>query len=134
MFEQGEIWTAPFPYYELQNNTAYKRQFVLKDKIRPVIIVSESNFNSDKLDVIVCQVSRHKDYRILTLRPELKKRLIIISNSNLIPGTGNLRNISIIKPFKLFTLPKDLVLNGKLIGKLDQQTLQQLLNNIHSLF
>lgn len=132
MFEQGEIWTAPFPYYELQNNTSSKRQFILKDKIRPVIIVSENKFNSNNLDVIVCQVSRHEDYRILTLPPELKKRVIIISNSDL--TKGRLRNISIIKPFKLFTLPKDLVLNGKLIGKLNQQTLQQLLNNIHSLF
>lgn len=131
MLKQGEIWTAPFPYYELQNNS---QKFVLKDKIRPVIIVSENKFNSDNLDVIVCQVSRHKDYRILSLRPELKKRVIIISNSNLVPGTGRLRNISIIKPFKLFTIPKDLVLNGKLIGKLDQPTLQQLLSNIRGFF
>ncbi|BAD85431.1 hypothetical protein, conserved [Thermococcus kodakarensis KOD1] len=131
MLEQGEIWTAPFPYYELQGNS---QKFVLKDKIRPVIIVSENKFNSDNLDVIVCQVSRHKDYRILSLPPELKRRVIIISNSNLVPGTGRLRNISIIKPFKLFTLPKDIVLNGKLIGKLDRPTLKQLLSNIHSLF
>lgn len=127
MLEQGEIWTAPFPYYNDRGQ--------LQVKIRPVIIVSKNEINANNLDVIICQVSRHEQTRILKLPQELKNKVLIITPSDLLPEVGEgLRNISIIKPFKLFTIPKDILLRGKFIGKLNQQTLQNLLNRMHDLF
>ena len=127
MLEQGEIWTASFPYYNERGQ--------LRDKIRPVIIVSKNKINANNLDVIICQISRHGQSRILKLPSELKNRVLIITSSDLLPEVGEgLRNISIIKPFKLFTIPKDNLLKGKFIGKLRQQKLENLLDIIHDLF
>ncbi|MBW9221030.1 type II toxin-antitoxin system PemK/MazF family toxin [Methanothermococcus sp. SCGC AD-155-M21] len=127
MAKQGEIWTAPFPYYDDREKLQVKR--------RPVIIVSKNEINDKNFDIIICQISRHEQNRILKLPQELKNKVLIITSSNLLPGVGKgLRNISIIKPFKLFTIPKDILLSGEPIGKLNQQTLQNLLNKIHDLF
>ncbi|HIQ50832.1 MAG TPA: type II toxin-antitoxin system PemK/MazF family toxin [Nautiliaceae bacterium] len=127
MLEQGEIWTAPFPYYDNRKE--------LQVKIRPVIIISKNKINANNLDVIICQISRHEQRRILKLPLELKNKVLIITSSDLLPEVGEgLRNISIIKPFKLFTIPKDNLLKGNFIGKLRQQTLKNLLDKIHDLF
>ena len=127
MVDQGEIRTAPSPYYDDREE--------LQDKKRPVIIVSKNKINANNLDVIICQVSRHEQSRILKLPQEFKNKVLILTSSHLLPGVGEgLRNISIIKPFKLFTIPKDILLRGKFIGKLNQQTLQNLLNRMHGLF
>ncbi|AXI25735.1 hypothetical protein CFE53_06220 [Methanofervidicoccus sp. A16] len=127
MLEQGEIWTAPFPYYNNRKE--------LQVKIRPVIIISKNKINANNLDVIICQISRHDQRRILKLPLELKNKVLVITSDDLLPEAGvGLRNISIIKPFKLFTIPKDNLLKGKYIGELKQQTLQNLLNKIYNLF
>ncbi|HIQ39380.1 MAG TPA: hypothetical protein EYH53_05180, partial [Methanothermococcus okinawensis] len=94
----------PFPYYDNRKE--------LQVRIRPVIIISKNKINANNLDIIICQISRHEQRRILKLPLELKNRVLIITPSDLLAEVGErLRNISIIKPFKLFTIPKDNLLN-----------------------
>jgi len=125
MLEQGEVWTAPFPFY---NNGGE-----LQDKRRPTLIVSKDGINAKNIDVIVCQVSRHEQRRVLRLPKELRDKIIIITPSDII-SEGGLRNISIIKPFNLYTIPKRILIRGNYIGRLCDEKLQNLLNIIHDLF
>jgi len=125
MLEQGEVWTAPFPYYN--------REGELQDKRRPTLIVSDDRINTKNLDVIICQISRHDQRRILKLPKELRDKIVIITPSDFLSGRG-LRNISIVKPFNLFTIPKRILIKGEFVGKLCDEKFQNLLDIIHHLF
>lgn len=125
MLEQGEVWTAPFPYFNINEKLQVKR--------RPVLIVSEDGINTKNIDVIICQISRHEQSRVLKLPKELRDMIIIITPSDFLSGRG-LRNISIVKPFNLFTIPKKILIKGDFVGKLCDEKFQNLLNIIHNLF
>ncbi|BAA30282.1 type II toxin-antitoxin system PemK/MazF family toxin [Pyrococcus horikoshii] len=119
MPKQGEIWTAPFPYFDDRGKLTFK--------IRPTLIVSNDEFNDNALDVIICQISRFEYERILKLPSKMRSKIKIITNNDLDPNTsGKLRNISIIKPYKLFSISKDKLNNYKFIGKLKPKAMSEI--------
>ena len=86
--KQREIVLVPFPYSDLSAT-----------KKRPVLIVSNDEYNSKFQDVVVCVITSNlfKDDYSLTL-----------SNDDL--ETGILPEPSVIKAHKLFTIDKEKIL------------------------
>jgi mRNA interferase MazF len=81
-YKQREIVLVPFPYSDL---SATKR--------RPVLIVSNNNYNNDFADVVVCVITSNQfedDYSVP------------LENSDL--EIGVLPESSIVKTHKLFTI------------------------------
>ncbi len=67
-FKQGEIWLVPFPH----------ANFSSKSK-RPVLILSNDDFNKKEKDVLVCQITtniRNDDNSISLNSKDLKKGFI----------------------------------------------------------
>jgi len=131
MSKQGEIWTAPFPYFDEQGH--------LTSKIRPVLIVSNDEINDKALDVGICQISRFEykriQKRIQKLPPEIRSKVKIITNNDLDPNTsGALRNVSIIKPYKLFSISKDKLKNSKFVGKLKPEVANEIATTLKEIF
>jgi len=124
---QGEIWIAPFPYFDDQGK--------LTSKTRPVLIVSNNEVNNRALDVVICQISRFEHERILKLPPEIRSKVRIITNNDLDPNTsGSLRNMSIIKPYKLFSMSKDKLNNCTFIGKLKSEVMNDITTKTKEVF
>lgn len=127
MTKQGEIWIAPFPYFDDQGE--------LTSKIRPVLIVSSDEINNSALDVVICQISRFEYERILKLPPEIRSKVRIITNNDLDPNVSRvLRNISIIRPYKLFSISKDKLNNCKFIGKLKPEVTKEIVEKTKEIF
>ncbi|QDA31210.1 type II toxin-antitoxin system PemK/MazF family toxin [Thermococcus indicus] len=125
--EQGEIWTAPFPYFDEDGGLKYKH--------RPVLIISGDTMNNNGRDVVVCQISRFELKRVSALSPQLREMVRVIKNDDLDPNTSRgLRNVSMIKLFKLFTMPKTKLRNGRYIGKLKEGVITELAEKTRELF
>jgi len=87
-YNQGEVILVPFPYSDLSSV-----------KKRPVLIVSNNQYNNNFDDVIVCVItsSRYKDsYSI----PLLNNDLVL----------GILPEESIVKVHKLFSISKSMII------------------------
>lgn len=88
MYKQREIVLVPFPYSDLSST-----------KRRPVLIISNDNYNQNFPDVVVCVVTSnlHKDgYSV-----ELENEDLEI---------GVLPESSIVKAHKLFTIHQDKII------------------------
>jgi len=87
-YNQRDIVLVPFPYSDL---TAIKK--------RPVLIISNNDFNQKSEDVLVCVITS-KNYK--------DAYSIDLSNDSL--EFGILPESSVIKTFKLFTISKNKII------------------------
>ncbi len=112
MYNQRDIVLVPFPYSDL---TAIKK--------RPVLIISNNEYNSTHDDVVVCVVTSNlhtDDYSVE------------LHNVNL--EIGMLPEVSLVKIHKLFTIHKSKVLKKFSVVKQDYfQTVIYLLHKLTSL-
>ena len=98
LYEQGEILLVPFPFTDL---SSIKR--------RPVLILSNSQYNSRSEDIVTCGITSNlKDSNFS----------VLIDDRNLI--SGKLPIQSIIKVDKLFTLNQRLI--RRRLAKTNQKT------------
>jgi mRNA interferase MazF len=109
MIEQRDLLLVPFPF----SNQSGK-------KVRPVIVISNNNFNNFSEDVLVVGVTSNilKD-----------KYTIVLTNNNL--EEGKLFTSCSIKIENLLKLDKELIV--KKIGKINQVTLKQIIDKLHSI-
>ncbi|MFH1505920.1 MAG: type II toxin-antitoxin system PemK/MazF family toxin [archaeon] len=100
-FEQREIVLTPFPFSDLSNI-----------KQRPVLILSNNEYNYKTEDLLVCGLTS-------TLKDT--EYSVLIDNKNLEAGMIPLK--SRIKVDKIFTLEQSLF--KKKLGKLDKETFEK---------
>jgi mRNA interferase MazF len=87
MYKQGDIVLIPIPFTDLQSS-----------KIRPVIVVSNNNYNNIMKDMLVSAI---------TSNITSKEYSIPIDNDDL--DTGKLIKPSMIRTDKLYSLSQDIV-------------------------
>ena len=109
MIEQKDLLLVPFPFSDQSGR-----------KVRPVIVISNNEFNKYSDDVLVIGVTSNilKD-----------KYTISLTNTNL--DEGKLLTNCIIKVENLLKLDKDLII--KKIGKINQETLRDTINKLFAL-
>ena len=109
MINQKSIILVPFPYSDLTGK-----------KVRPALVISNSNFNKDE-DIIIC-----------ALTSSIKKRpySIIITSKETIHK--ELKDTSQIRVDTLTRIKKDLII--KEIDILDDNTFKKVLEILNSLF
>jgi mRNA interferase MazF len=88
MYKQKEIVLVPFPYSDLSAN-----------KKRPVLIISNDNYNSNFPDIVVCVITSNL----------FKDNYSIALNSDDLE-IGIMPEQSIIKCHKIFTIDQSLIL------------------------
>jgi len=100
---------VPFPFSDM---TEIKK--------RPVLVISNSEFNKISQDIVVCQISSNLTNRV---------HGILIDNNNL--EAGNLLSESLIKVHRLIALDKKLI--EKRIGKTNSKTFRQVKKELSEL-
>lgn len=83
---QREVYLAMFPFTDL-----------FRSKKRPVLVISNENYNSKNQDIICCYITTHK--------PNFNN-CIEIKDTDI--ENGNLEFKSAINPTKIFTIDKNL--------------------------
>mgnify|MGYP001604189688 CR=1 FL=1 len=106
MYKQKDIVLIPIPYTDLSSH-----------KKRPVVIVSNNQYNSIFDDVVVVAI---------TSNLEQVKFSIPIDNSNL--EEGSLKVPSLVRPDKIYTLHKGIVI--KKFGKISNKVFEQIKDSI----
>ncbi len=101
MIEQKDLLIVPFPFSDQSGR-----------KIRPVVVISNNNFNNHSEDVIVMGVTSN-----------VKKERYAISLNNKDLENGNLSTDCIIKVENILRLEKGLVI--KKIGKINENKLKE---------
>ncbi|MCK4937784.1 MAG: type II toxin-antitoxin system PemK/MazF family toxin [Methanosarcinales archaeon] len=104
---QRDIILIPFPYSDLTQT-----------KKRPSIIISNQTYNSNNEDVICCAI---------TSNPRNYDKSIEIANDDL--DKGNLRYESRVKPTKIFTLDKGMIV--KKLAKLNINKSKEIIANLN---
>ena len=106
MTEQKDLLLVPFPFSDQSGR-----------KVRPVIVISNNEFNSYSDDVIVVGVTSNisKD-----------KYTINLTNNEL--DEGKLSTICCIKVENLLKLDKELII--KKIGKINKETLKKIIDKL----
>ena len=109
MIEQKDLLLVPFPFSDQSGR-----------KVRPVIVISNNEFNKYSDDVIVIGVTSNilKD-----------KYTINLTNNNL--DEGKLLTNCIIKVENLLKLDKELVI--KKIGKINKETLKNIIDKLSTI-
>ena len=109
MIEQKDLLLVPFPFSDQSGR-----------KVRPVIVISNNEFNKYSDDVLVIGVTSNilKD-----------KYSINLTNNNL--DEGKLFTNCIIKVENLLKLDKELVI--KKIGKINKETLKNIINKLFTI-
>lgn len=67
-FEQGEIWLVPFPFSDFSTN-----------KKRPVLILSNEEYNKKNSDILVCQITsslENKEFNISLNQEDLNEGVL----------------------------------------------------------
>ncbi|MEO8209002.1 MAG: type II toxin-antitoxin system PemK/MazF family toxin [bacterium] len=108
MYSQADIVIVPFPYSNLIGN-----------KLRPVVIISNSNVNESK-DVIVAQITSNLHSDEFSFK---------IFNTSV---TSVLIYESEVRCHKLFTIDKTLI--KRKISRMDDTSFKDLIEKIKSLF
>lgn len=108
-YEQGEIVLTPFPY----TNLTYTKK-------RPVIVISNNNYNATKEDFVVCGI---------TTNIEDKEYGILINQNDL--ANGYLPEPSCIKVDKIFTLEQKLAI--KKLGKVKKHIFEMVKKELEQL-
>ena len=104
---QRDIVPIPFPYSDMN-----------QQKRRPVIILSDSEYNSSNPDIICCAI---------TSNPRNYAHSIDITNSDLESGT--LMQDSRVKPTKVFTLEQNRIV--KRLCKLNISKSKEIVKNLN---
>jgi len=107
---QREVWLCPFPFSDLSGK-----------KVRPVLILSNSRYNSTSEDVIVCA---------LTSNTEQKPYALIINPQDCAEGT--LYQSSSVRVDTLFKLKKTLLM--KSICTLNQKAFESITAILKTIF
>lgn len=109
MSEQKDLLLVPFPFSDQSGR-----------KVRPVIVISNNDFNKDSDDIIVVGVTSNilKD-----------KYTISLTNNNL--DEGKLFTNCSIKIENLLKLDKELII--KKIGKVNKETLKNIIDRIFTI-
>lgn len=105
-FVKGDVVVLPFPFSDLTNS-----------KKRPALVVS--NLIGD--DIILCQItseSRFDDYAIILGNDDFRK--------------GSLNLTSMIRPNRLFTADKSIILYK--IGSLKENKIKEIIDKIIKIF
>ncbi len=105
-FVKGDVVVLPFPFSDLS-----------KSKKRPALVVA----NLKSHDIILCQI---------TTKTRIDDYSIVLSNSDFTKGSLNLT--SIIKPNKLFTADKSIILYK--IGSLNESKIKEVEEEIVNVF
>ena len=109
IFDQGEILVLELPFSNLTGS-----------KLRPVLVVSNSNYNNSGNDIIVAKITG--SYFKTPWETEL-------TNSNL--ETGKLKKTSFIDSGFIFTIEKSII--KKNIGKIKSNHLNVVLGKINQI-
>jgi mRNA interferase MazF len=110
MYNQRDIVLIPIPFTDLSSN-----------KKRPVIIISNDNYNKNNLDIVVVALTSNLNIE--------NKYSIDIENYNLVEG--KLPKKSRIRCDKIYTLSKNIVV--KKFNKINQKTFEIIKNKIELL-
>jgi len=102
MIEQRDLLLVPFPFSDQSGR-----------KVRPVVVISNNEFNSHSQDVIVSGVTSN-----------IKKERYSINLNNQDLENGNLITKCMIKVENILRLEKDLVI--KKIGKINSGKLEEI--------
>ena len=109
MIEQKDLLLVPFPFSDQSGK-----------KVRPVVVISNNEFNKKSDDLIV-----------LGLTSNISKDQYTISLENTNLDEGKLFTKCSIKIENILKLDKDLII--KKIGKINQETLMNTLNKLHTI-
>ncbi|MCK5477206.1 MAG: type II toxin-antitoxin system PemK/MazF family toxin [Candidatus Aenigmarchaeota archaeon] len=101
-FVKGDVVVLPFPFSDLSN---YKK--------RPALVIAQLEGD----DIILCQI---------TSKFRKDKYSVILENSNL--KEGNLNLTSRIRPNKIFTADKSMILYK--IGSLTDEKINEVINSV----
>ena len=106
MIEQRDLFLVPFPFSDQSGR-----------KVRPVIVISNNEFNKDSEDVIVIGVTSNisKD-----------KYTISLFNDNLVEGKLSTR--CCIKVENILKIEKEIII--KKIGKINKDTLKEIISKL----
>ena len=108
-YNQGEILLIPMPFSDLSKN-----------KKRPVLVVSNNEYNRKSLDLIVVAI---------TSNIQCSGNKLSLTNEDL--ETGKLKYISSIKTDKIYTLSKGIII--KSFGQITTEKLKQTISQINEL-
>jgi len=109
-YEQGDILLMPFPYSDL---TAVKK--------RPVLVVSDGQYNSIGDDIIICGI---------TSNPKLAPYSVTFENSDLV--SGGVPSSSRVKADKIFALEKSGII--KKLAKLSDKKIDEVKDQMLRIF
>ena len=105
MISQRDIVLIPFLYSDLS-----------AQKKRPVLVISNKNYNSNNQDVICCAITS-----------KLDALGVKIKNSDL--EEGNLKLNSVVKPGKIYSIFKPRIIRK--IGKLNISKTKEVIENVY---
>ena len=108
-YNQGEILLIPMPFSDLSKN-----------KKRPVLVVSNNEYNRKSLDLMVVAI---------TSNIQCSGNKLSLTNEDL--ETGKLKYISSIKTDKIYTLSKGIII--KSFGQITTEKLKQTISQINEL-
>ena len=107
--EQRHVILVPFPFSDLSSS-----------KKRPAFVVSNNSFNKRSEDVICC---------LITSNPKDREHVVNITNKNM--ESGFLEFDSKVKPYRLFTLSKNIIY--RILGKLNKEKSRLIANEVKTL-
>ena len=110
MYNQRDIVLIPIPFTDLSSN-----------RKRPVIIISNDNYNQNNLDIVVAAVTSNIVFD--------NSFCIEIDNSNL--ESGSLPQKSKIRCDKIYTLSKNIIV--KKFNKINADTFEMMKHKINTL-
>ena len=109
MYQQGDILLIPIPFSDLTSS-----------KKRPIIVLSNSDYNSRTDDIVVAAV---------TSNLEQKEYAVIFTNKDM--AEGILKVDSCVRTDKAYTLSKYIVVNK--FGKVKEEVLEKVKEKINIL-
>ena len=110
MANQQEVLLVPFPFSDQSGK-----------KVRPVLVLSNNNYNRSGEDVIVCAI---------TSNLKQNRYSVIIDEKNL--ETGRLYEKSSVKIDGLLKINKNLIIKN--IGTLNKNTFQKVISILENIF
>jgi len=105
--EHGDVILIPFPYSDLSSS-----------KKRPALVLSNNSFNRSSSDLICCLITRN---------PKKDKWSVSIDEADV--EKGSLHFKSKVKPYRIFTTDKSIVL--KKLCRLKKAKLIAVIENLH---
>ncbi len=109
MYNQGDILLIPIPFRDLKTH-----------KKRPVLVLSNSDYNSNNQDILVAAV---------TSNLEQNEYAVTITSDEL--DEGEIKYESVIRADKIYSLSQAIIL--KRFGSVNKKILQQTVDEVHKL-